>query len=447
MGSNIISEFIFWGIWLIIPLLIDILSGLISAGMLIRAGMKKKKERKLDYYPHITILVPVYNSEGTLENCIKSIVNQTYPIKNIQVFLIDNGSRDNSYEIYCKLQENYPMLRIWWLDSSQGKAKALNKGLYMADGKYIINIDSDGILDENAINNLAFKFENNDNIAAMTGIVLTSPEDIKNTKRLFKKQIQKCEFYEYCEAFMIGRGFQSKTNTIFTLAGAFSAFRKDSVLKTQLYNGETLGEDTHMTSQIREFVDGKIELCDDAFFYVDPIENLDKLYIQRQRWQRGEIEVSSLFWDRNKRKGVFNILNFTMLKDHTLVFPRLIWFFAMIYLIFIEYPMKLVIGANIVMYLAYVVNSSIFFLVSRMYLKEQIETRKFLNRNFYIILLLPIYRILLFFMRTAGIINSISKNANWNTKTFSEEKGIVSKEVKQRMSLYFKLKRWINNEQ
>ena len=302
-------------------------------------------------------------------------------------------------------------LRLWWIDSSKGKAKALNKGLYMAEGKYIINIDSDGILDKNAVRRVVEKFENNQDIYAMTGVILTDNTLIEKTKSLGLRLMQRCELFEYTEAFLVGRGFQSYSNTMFTLAGAFSCYRKDVVLKTQLYNNETLGEDTHMTSQIREFLKGRIALCEDAFFYVDPIDDVDKLYTQRQRWQRGQIEVSSLFRDiaNKNNKGFRNVLKYTMIKDHTLVFPRFIWIFAMMYLIFLDYPLSLIVGANIIMYLVYVFNSFIYFLISKLYLKELKNVTSYMRKHWYTVLLLPMYRSVVFFMRVAGIINSVEK--------------------------------------
>lgn len=447
MNEQLIREFVFWGIWLVIPLLVDIASGLESA-VSVFIGFKKKKDENIEFLPYVTILIPIYNSADTVGNCLKSIVEQDYPIKNLQVLLINNGNRDMSYEVFCRFQEENPTLKLWWIDSSQGKAKALNKGLYLAEGKYIINVDSDGILDREAIRNVVEKFENNPDIYAMSGVILTDSLLIEKSKNYLLKLVQRCELFEYTEAFLVGRGFQSRKNRIFTLAGAFSCYRKDIVLKTQLYNNETLGEDTHMTSQIREILKGKVALCDNAFFYVDPIESLDKLYIQRQRWQRGQIEVSSLFKElanRNNR-GMKNVLKYTIIKDHTLVFPRLIWIFAMVYLIFFDYPMKLIIGANLIMYMAYVFNSTIYYLISKLYLGDQVNTKRYMQKHWYTVFLLPIYRFVVFFMRVAGIINSVERYGNWNTKTFSYEKDVIGKRLKKRFGLYYKIKGWVNNE-
>lgn len=447
MKRDLIRELIFWGVWLIIPLLVDIVTGFIS-GLMVFISYFKKDDGEIDFYPFVTILIPVYNSEKTLLNCLYSIINQNYPIKNLQVILINNGIRDNAYDMFCSFQEKNPELRIWWIDSSKGKSKALNKGLYISEGKYIINIDSDGVMEKNAIKRVVEKFERNPDIYAMTGVVLTDIKLIEETRNKLLKLLQRCELFEYNEAFLVGRGFQSLNNTMFTLAGAFSCYRKDIVLKTQLYNNETLGEDTHMTLQIREFLKGRVALCDDAFFYVDPIESTDKLYTQRQRWQRGEIEVSSLFRDiaNKNNRGIKNVLKFTMIRDHTLVFPRLIWIFAMMYLIFFEYPMKLIIGANLIMYLTYVLNSFIYFLISKIFLKEQKKVKKYIQKNWYVVFIMPIYRFLVFFIRIAGIINSAEKRTSWNTKTFTDEKKMVVDRLRKRFTLFYKIKGWVNNE-
>jgi poly-beta-1,6-N-acetyl-D-glucosamine synthase len=444
MSKELLREFAFWGVWLVIPLMLDIAIGIVSS-VAVLSGYFKKDKAVVEFFSHVTILVPVYNSSKTLKNCLKSIVGQDYPIKNITVLLLNNGAKDESYDIFCSFQEEYPSLRLWWIDSSQGKAKALNKGLYMAEGKYIINIDSDGILDKKAVRNVVEKFENNTDILAMTGVVLVDQSFIERSKSLILRMIQRCELFEYSEAFLVGRGFQSYTNTIFTLAGAFSCYRRDAVLKTQLYNNETLGEDAHMTSQIREFLKGRVSLCEDAFFYVDPIENLDKLYTQRQRWQRGQVEVSALFDGINSSKGLRNVLKYTIIKDHTLVFPRLIWMFAMIYLIFYDYPLKLVFGANIIMYLVYVTNSFLYYFTSKLYLKEQPVVKSYMRKHGYIVCILPAYRALVFFMRVAGIINAVEKHGTWSTKTLTYEKNIITETIHKRLRPYYRIKEWVNN--
>mgnify|MGYP000833541054 FL=1 len=189
-------------------------------------------------------------------------------------------------------------------------------------------------------------FENEPEVHSLTGTVLTNPELIDQTNRCALRLLQKMEFGEYCQAFLSGRNFQSELNSIFTLSGAFSAFRKSAIMKTQLYNTDTLCEDTHVTFQVRFQMKKRVALCPNAIFFVDPIESLNKLYVQRQRWQSGELEVLHMFRKDKMNIGRSFFKDFVMrilVYDHTFAFPRMIWYFAIICLAFINYPMKLIV--------------------------------------------------------------------------------------------------------
>lgn len=453
MTEKLFQQFIYWGVWLIIPILWELLAGFISSVLVAFKHYLKKPEKAISFYPKVTILIPIYNSQKTLKMCLQSILNQNYPIEQIEVFLIDNGSSDRSRDIFVKFQEKNPELKIWWYTSGQGKSKALNKGIFGSTGNYVINIDSDGWLDANAVKNTIERFESNESISCLTGVVLTDPVLIEKTENKLLKAAQLCELFEYTESFLVGRNFQAMFNSMYTLAGAFSAFRREALLKSQMYNSETLGEDTHMTFQIKTFVGGKIDMCEDAFLFVDPIESLNKIYIQRQRWQRAELEVARLF-TKQHMGGIADFITKPavrkLVSDHTLIFPRLIWFFAMIYLYFINYPLKLLVGANVLIYAAYLFNSFVYINVSGLYLKTQTKTKKYIFRHWYICFILPFYRFMIYWIRLAGIINSLTTDSKWSTKTFSEEisevRGGIVKGIKKRMPLLDKLKSYISQE-
>lgn len=239
--------FIPWAGWLLLPIVVETSKNIYIFIFLNIKHNKKKKEKNLEHKPLVSILVPVYHSYKTIKLCLDSISNQTYGINNLEVILINNGEIDEGYEIFKKFQSKHKNLKIWWMNSNKGKSNALNKGIFNSKGKYIINIDSDGWLDENAVENIVKKFNSDKDISAMTGVVLIDPEQIKPTKNIFLKLIQKSEFIEYTESFLVGRNMKSNRNELYTMAGAFSCFRKDILMKTQLYSSQTLGEDTHMT--------------------------------------------------------------------------------------------------------------------------------------------------------------------------------------------------------
>lgn len=88
----------------------------------------------------VSIVVPVYNVEKYLNRCISSIVNQTY--ENIEIILVDDGSKDNSGEICDEWAEKDTRIKVIH-KSNGGLSSARNAGASVAQGEYISFIDSD----------------------------------------------------------------------------------------------------------------------------------------------------------------------------------------------------------------------------------------------------------------------------------------------------------------
>ncbi len=443
---------IFWLAWIIIPFIMEIIPAIGGFFILVyKRFVVKYHDNETIRLPEITLIIPVYNSADTLKNCLKSVDESDYPDNLISIMLVNNMSRDESFEIFSECQKDFPELSMQWLNARQGKSKALNMALFNAQGKYVIHIDSDGVLEKSAIKNMVLRFENNDDISCMTGSILVEPALIEKTKRFGMRLFRRCEFYEYAQAFLAGRNYESELDSVFTLSGAFSAFRKSTILKTQLYNVDTVCEDTHVTFQVRKNLKQKVYLCENALFMVDPIENVDKMYTQRQRWQRGELEVAHMFLQGDLKPGSGFIKNFMVrliMFDHTFAFPRMIWYFALICLIFMNYPMKLVIGSVGVIYLLYVFSSFLYYLNILSYLKGYKEIRRYYARNFYICFLMPVYNFFIFWIRFAGIINSINTTSVWKARTLTQENADFWKVVKGDFAFLFKfvdkVKKYIN---
>lgn len=448
------SSIFFWMVWIIIPLVVEITPAIFNFLVLIKkriASKLSKAHKDLSFYPEITLIIPVYNSADTLRECIESIVKSDYPNEMIYVILVNNHTKDNSFEIFQQCQKENPQLMLSWLNSEQGKSKALNLALFNSTGKYIIHIDSDGELHPQALKNVVRKFEHESNTHCMTGVILTNSKMIDETERFGLRLLRKAEYFEYCQAFLAGRNYQSEFNSVFTMSGAFSAFRKSAILRTQLYNTDTVGEDTHVTFQVRDKLKLKVKLCENAFYYVDPIENIDKLYTQRQRWQRGELEVAHIFLKKNV-ESVFGIFtNFAvrlLVYDHTFAFPRMIWYFALICLLFMNYPFKLIVFSTVLIYVLYSFSAFLFYLNIIEYMREFKEERKFYMRKWYMVLILPLYNFITFWFRFAGIINSIKESTSWRTRTLSQEcdliRGSIAKDFHRITKLIDKIKRRIS---
>ena len=99
----------------------------------------------------ISVIIPVYNVENYLEECLKSVQNQTYT--NIEVLLVNDGSTDNSKQIcerYCQEDSRFLLIN----QENQGLSAARNKGVEISTGEYIVFVDSDDSIKTNYLEKL-----------------------------------------------------------------------------------------------------------------------------------------------------------------------------------------------------------------------------------------------------------------------------------------------------
>lgn len=450
-AQSLLNSFVFWSAWIIIPVIVEIIPSIASVFVLVRRRLKGKNANvELSFSPDISLVIPVYNSANSLEACLASVDKSTYPNERIQVFLVDNGSTDDSFEVFSRCQERFSDIHMQWMSSAQGKSKALNQALYNSRGQYIINIDSDGVLDKHALENLVSRFERSDDLDCMTGAVLTRPDKVMAYKNPGARLFRRLEFMEYAQAFLAGRSYASEINAVYTLSGAFSAFRKSAILGSRMYNTATISEDTQLTFQMRYLYKERIEMCDNAIFYVDPIENLNKLYTQRQRWQRGSLEVAHQFSQSKLAPWRLNDINvYTLLFDHTFAFPRLIWYVALICLMALNVSALIILASILLIFALYIMVGYLYFICVAALLRMDPPLRRFYLSNWWVVMLLPFYNFGVFFIRLAGIINSVNTPATWKTRNLTEEGSDFRRSFFSQLdgvsNPIVRLRRWVNN--
>ncbi|MBD1381376.1 glycosyltransferase family 2 protein [Metabacillus arenae] len=92
----------------------------------------------------ISVVIPIYNVELYLEECLDSVINQTYGIENLEVILIEDQSTDNSYEIAANYQKMFPEhVTLIKNEENMGLGKNRNIGVEHSTGDYVLFIDSD----------------------------------------------------------------------------------------------------------------------------------------------------------------------------------------------------------------------------------------------------------------------------------------------------------------
>ena len=95
--------------------------------------------------PKISIIVPVYNVEQYLERCVESLINQTH--KNIEIILVDDGSKDNSGKLCDELAQRDSRIIVYHKENG-GLSDARNYGIDKSTSDYVGFVDSDDFVDE-----------------------------------------------------------------------------------------------------------------------------------------------------------------------------------------------------------------------------------------------------------------------------------------------------------
>lgn len=107
----------------------------------------------------VSIIIPVYNMADKIVKCVESILKQTYC--NIEIILIDDGSKDDSYAQCKLLEEKNPSVKVFHTEN-RGSGPARNYGIDMATGDYAYFPDADDLLEPNAIEVLVNTMIKND---------------------------------------------------------------------------------------------------------------------------------------------------------------------------------------------------------------------------------------------------------------------------------------------
>lgn len=96
--------------------------------------------------PKVSVIVPVYNTEKYLRDCLDSLVSQS--LDDMEIIVVDDASTDNGYEIIEEYALKYPQLKVYHNDKNIGQSMARNIGLEMASGEYIGFVDSDDFIEK-----------------------------------------------------------------------------------------------------------------------------------------------------------------------------------------------------------------------------------------------------------------------------------------------------------
>lgn len=123
---------------------------------------------KIQEEPLVSIIIPAYNVEGVIENCIKSVSIQTF--NKIEIIIVDDGSCDGTYDVCYRLAEDDKRIKII-RQKNKGASAARNRGIQEAVGEFIVFVDADDTIMMNMVELLICKQKKYDADLVQSAIV------------------------------------------------------------------------------------------------------------------------------------------------------------------------------------------------------------------------------------------------------------------------------------
>lgn len=133
---------------------------------------------KMTMTKKVSVIIPVYNAEKYLNDCLESVFNQDY--NNLEIICVNDGSTDNSQRILEKYRNQYPYVFKLLYQNNSGAPAARNLGIKAADGEYLYFFDADDIMSEKAISNLVSAAEEYDSDITVGNYMIIPNKIVKN---------------------------------------------------------------------------------------------------------------------------------------------------------------------------------------------------------------------------------------------------------------------------
>jgi cellulose synthase/poly-beta-1,6-N-acetylglucosamine synthase-like glycosyltransferase len=273
--------------------------------------------------PTISVLAPAYDEAPTVSESVRSLLTLRYP--SLEVVLINDGSSDDTLAV---LMRDFDLVAVHAaplrrrLDAAPvrgvyrsrrtpalvvvdkengGKADALNVGLDVAGGELVCAIDSDTLVEADALQRMIRPFLVDDGVLAVGGTIRAVNGCTVRAGRVVRERpprrpLTALQAVEYLRAFLAGRLGWNRLGGNLVISGAFGLFRREAMVAAGGYLHETVGEDMEVVVRMRRLARAAGG-ADRVLFVPDPVAwtevpgRLRVLARQRDRWHRGLADV------------------------------------------------------------------------------------------------------------------------------------------------------------
>lgn len=246
-----------------------------------------------------SIIIPAFNEEKTISNCVYSAIEQSYKYR--EVIVVDDGSSDNTGRILDDInsQMRNPDDLIVVHKKNGGKSTAINEGVKnYATGELITVLDADSVLSSNALEEMSSYFYDPQVLAIASNVRIAKP----------LKFIEYVQQMEYLLGYRL-KGSEETLGLEYIIGGIGSTFRKWAMVKVGYYDTDTITEDIDFTLKLLNYFGNKqwkFGYAEDVIAYTPPVHYFSQLLKQRYRWKYGRFKAlfkyPNLLFNNNRHK-------------------------------------------------------------------------------------------------------------------------------------------------
>lgn len=199
-------------------------------------------------WPAVSVVIPAFNEGPMVERSIRSVVRCDYPKDKLEIIVVDDGSRDDTFFWMQRLRREYPeIVRLVRFAGNRGKRAALEAGFRAATGDVLVTIDSDSEIEPTTIHEIVTPLVADPKIGAVAGRIA-----VLNRDTVIARMLE----VEYALCFDFGRAAQASYRCVACCPGALSALRRDLIVpyleewQNQRFLGRPVnhGEDQALTN-------------------------------------------------------------------------------------------------------------------------------------------------------------------------------------------------------
>ncbi len=269
--------------------------------------------------PTVTIIVPCFNEEGTVEKTVLSLLALRYPKNKLHIFIVDDGSTDNTWEIIQQFKDD-SRVKLFHKENEGSKFAALNYALRFVESELVGVLDADSWVQEDALMYTVQEFLKDEKImAVIPSMIIASPDSLT-------RKAQRAEY----EIGIFVRKVFAKIKTVYITPGPFSFFRKKVFDTLGPYREAHHTEDAEIALRMQK-AGYPIAYSERTIVYTVGPKTIPKLIKQRIRWTygfiRNAIDYRELFFNKKYGELGFVVLPMGLFRIFLAVFlfPISLW--------------------------------------------------------------------------------------------------------------------------